>query len=267
MTKITFQDIVDSAIVLGSNKDQNASIPPSVVTTAVNLMTDFILNELVRIYPNSTLVFDKARPFLKRKIVEVNNGLITLPSDYRDILSVCIAVDKTYTSKCECEDDCEDEIVSRGTSSNDLIDVCDPNSPLYDPKAAIVRKEKCEFKKIVILDTDQFDDATMSSLYPPTYKEPIGVFVDVNTIKICPTDIVNAEIRYIKQPKKYNMAYMLMPDDTWQINTSASNYIDLEWERNVWPEFHRGLVSLFALHTRDGNLVQWNNELKKIGFF
>jgi hypothetical protein len=67
VTKITFQDIVNSAIILGSNKDQNASIPPSVVTTAVNLMTDFILNELVRIYPNSTLVFDKARPFLKRK--------------------------------------------------------------------------------------------------------------------------------------------------------------------------------------------------------
>lgn len=267
MDILTWQEVITQVTELGGNKEQNAHFPPEVASNCGRLITDYMLNEIVRIYPNSQLIVDKARPFLKRKVVACNNGLVTLPSDYRNILSIAIAVDANYASKCDCPDECEqNEDVSCGTLEG-LVNTTNPNSPLYDATAAAVKKERCVFKKIDLVDTDQFDDRTTSRLRPPTYEKPIGVFVDPTTIKICPTDITYVEIRYIKQPKDYNIAYTLMPDDTWQINTASPAYVELEWERNVAPEFFRGMLSLYSIHTRDGNLVQWNNELKKIGIF
>jgi len=58
-----------------------------------------------------------------------------------------------------------------------------------------------------------------------------------------------------------------MTDDTWQIDKTSPDYVELEWDRNISPEFFKGMLSLYAVHTRDGNLVNWNNSLKKDGIF
>lgn len=259
MEILTWQEVVTSVTELAGNHEQNQTFPPSVASNAGRLVTDYILNELVRIYPNSELIVDKARPFLKRKIVSINNGIVTLPSDYRNILSVSIAVNQDYTSPCDCGEDFPNKI--------NLVDTCNPNSPFFDEQLASLPKEPCLFKKVAQVDVDQFDDRTRSRINKPTIERPIYTFVSPSQIKICPKDFSHVEIRYIKQPKKYNIAYNLMPDDTWQIDTSSTDYVELEWERNASPEFFRGMLSLYALHTRDGNLNQWNNELKKGGLF
>jgi len=264
---LKWQEVVTQVIELAGNKEQNAHVPPYMLSNAGRLVTDYVLNELVAIYPNSQAIVDKARPFLKRKIVAVENGLVTLPSDYRNILSIMIAVDQNYTSKCECEVECVP--IQRGGVGTDvgLVDTTDPDSPLYDAAVAAIKKEKCEWQKVDIVDSDQFADRTTSSLRPPTYKKPIGVFIDSTTIKICPTDITYVQLLYVKQPKKYNIAYTLMPDDTWRINTADASYVELEWERNAAPEIFRGMLSLYSLHVRDGNLNDWQNVLKKAGLF
>lgn len=268
MNNLTWQDVVTSTVELGGNKEQNAHFPPFIVTNAGNLLTDVILNELVRIYPHSQSIIDKARPFLKRKIVSVDNSLITLPDDYRSILDVSVAV--TNGKPCECSEtfikkvNCEESYCEGG---GDLVDVCNPNSPLYDAELASKPKEYCEFKKVYQVDQDQWDERTRSAINKPTLDKPIYMFISPTQIKICPANISHVEIRYVKQPKKYNMAYRMMPDDTWQIDKTSPDYVELEWDRNISPEFFKGMLSLYAVHTRDGNLVNWNNSLKKDGIF
>lgn len=268
MNNLTWQDVVTSTVELGGNKEQNAHFPPYIITNAGNLLTNVILNELVRIYPNSQSVIDKARPFLKRKIVAVDNSLITLPSDYRNILDVSIPV--VNNKSCECSKEfiesvnCEDKTCGGG---GELVDVCNPNSPLYNPEIAARPKEYCEFKKVYQVDQDQWDDRMRSQINRPSLDKPIYMFVSPTEIKICPANVSHVEIRYIKQPKIYNMAYVDMPDDTWQIDKSSPDYVELEWDLNISPEFFKGMLSLYAVHTRDGNLVNWNNALKKEGIF
>ena len=265
---LTWQDVVTSTVELGGNKEQNAHFPPYIITNAGNLLTDVILNELVRVYPHSNLVMSKALPFLKRKIVSVDNSLINVPDDCRNILEVSVPVVGGECWECSKEFiesvNCEEKYCGGGGA---MVDVCNPNSPLYDAELASKPKEYCEFKKVYEVNQDQWAERTRSGINRPSLDKPIFMYVSPNQIKICPANISYVEIRYIKQPKKYLMTYTEMPDDTWQIDKNDSAYVELEWDRNISPEFFKGMLSLYAVHTRDGNLVDWNNALKKEGIF
>jgi hypothetical protein len=239
---------------------------PFIATTGLNLVTNYLIDSYVSIYPNSQIIVDKLRPFTKRKIVAVNNGLVLSPSDCRHILSVGIAVDATHTSHCECseeeirEADCKDCL-----PNGELVETCDENSILYDATTAGIRKEKCRYIQCEQLDLDQFYKRTTSKLRPPTLEKPVYTMISNNQLKICPIDINYVEIIYVREPKVYNIAYKMMPDDTWQIDTTSPDYVPLEWEVSASPDFFRAFTTLYSIHTRDGSLVQWNNELKKIG--
>lgn len=255
---ITWQSVLDNVLHLALNKDQNFQVAPNIVSTAGRLATDILLDEIVRIYPYSQRIVDKAKPFLKRKLVNVDNGICTLPDDYRNLLSVSIPTNPTQTDVCSCsKEECEK-----------FDDPCDTV-----PEKAAVRKEKCYFQPVRICDTDQFDDASQSDLYPPSLKQPIGMFVGTDSnsktlFKICPIEGINyVEVRYIKMPDVANIGYTIMADDTWQINTASSEYSPLQWETTASPEFFKIMSTLLGIHIRDGNFINWNNELKKIGLF
>ena len=139
----------------------------------------------------------------------------------------------------------------------------DPCTPI---EKASIRKEKCYFVKVNLVDSDQYADASSSELFPPTLKNPIATFVNRNQMKICPIEgIEYVEIIYFKSPVFCNIGYTIFPDDTWQVNPATT--IEPEWERTANPELFKCISSLLGLHTRDGNFIQWNNELKKIGLF
>ena len=249
---ITFQELILETLQLGLNKDQNAQVPPEIFSVATRLSTDFILDELCRIYPYDQRIVDKAKPFLWRKLASVEDGIVTLPDNYRNILEVRIATNKDATSGCNCGEEIEE-----------CFKIDDPCTPV---EKAPIRKEKCYFTKVHLVDADQYADATSSELMPPSLKFPIGTFVNRNQIKICPIDGISyVELIYLKHPLFYNIGYTIFPDDTWQVNPATT--IEPEWERTANPELFKCITSLLGLHTRDGNFIQWNNELKKIGMF
>ena len=255
-TILTWQEVVLQTIQLAGNKEQNAHMPPYIISAAGRLATDFCLDEIVRIYPNSNRIADKARPFLKRKLIQVEGGLATMPDDYRNILSVSIATNENQTLPCDCKNDCDQCDEEQETDNS--------NSGLFEKGK---RTEPCTYREVKILTSNEYDLASVSPLRPPSYKKPIGMFVDRTTFKVCPRDVTFVEVRYLKQPLKSEIGYKLMADDTWQIDTTSTNHIELEWERNIAPEFFKAMTSLYSIHTRDGNLVNWNNELKKLGIF
>jgi len=193
--KITFQELVLECIQLGLNKEQNAQVPPDIFSVATRLSTDWLLDEIVRVYPFNTRISDKCRPFLKRKLVSVNDGIATFPDDYRNILEIRISVNKDATAGCNCGEveECEK-----------IEDHCTP------VEKAPIRKEKCYFVPVTILDADQYAEATQSDLYPPTLKQPIGTFTNRTEFKICPIDgITYIELVYIKQPLFYNNSFIV----------------------------------------------------------
>lgn len=249
---LTFSELLLECNSLALNKDQNAQIPPQIFSVATRLSTDFILDEICRIFPYNQRIVDKCRPFLKRKLVAVEDGIATFPDDYRNILQISIATNKDATSGCNC-----------GGEVDECYKIDDHCTPV---EKASIRTEKCYFVKVNIIDNDAYADATTSELFPPTLKNPIGMFVNRQQFKICPIDGISyIEIIYIKHPLKYEIGYTIMPDDTWQINPATT--IEPEWERTTNPELFKCITSLLGLHTRDGNFIQWTNELKKIGMF
>lgn len=255
-TILTWQEVVTATTQLAGNKEQNAHFPPFIASNAGRLATDFCLNEIARIYPNNNRIVDEARPFLKRKLISVENGVATMPEDYRNILSVSIATNEKKTAPCDCPpEDCED----CGDKETD-----ETSSGLYENGK---RTEPCTYREVRILTSNEYDLASISKLRPPSYEKPIGMFVDRTTFKVCPRDVTFVEVRYLKHPLKSEIGYKLMPDDTWQIDVNSASHVELEWERNIFPKFFKAFTSLYAMHTRDGNLVNWNNQVKEIGIF
>jgi len=255
-TLLTWQEVVLSTIHLAGNKEQNAHIPPYIISNAGRLATDFILDEIARVYPNNNRVVDEARPFIKRKYVNVQNGLAIMPEDMRNPLAISIATNENYSTPCGCpNDECDD--------CNDTV-TDETNSGLFENGK---RAEPCTYRGVDILTSAEYDLRSTSKLRPPTYKAPIGMFVDRTTFKVCPRTVTHIEVRYLKYPLKYEIGVKKMPDDTWQIDTSSMFHVELEWERNISPKLFTAITSLIAIHTRDGSLVNFNNELKKLGLF
>lgn len=255
-TILTWQEVILSVLQLAGNKEQNAHFPPSIASNAGRLATDFCLDEIARIYPNNNRIVDKARPFLKRQLIEVVNGLATMPEDYRNILDVSIATNDKMSAPCDCKNDCD--------QCNDELPKDETNGGLFENGQ---RTEPCKYQTVRILTSSEYSLASISKLRPPTYEKPIGMFVDRTTFKVCPRDVTYVEVRYLKHPLKSEIGFQLMSDDTWQIDTTASFHVELEWERNIAPQFFKAMLSLYSMHTRDGNLVNWNNQLKEIGIF
>lgn len=255
-TILTWQEVILGTVHSAGNKEQNAHFPPAIASNCGRLVTDFLLDEIARIYPNNNRIVDKARPFLKRKFIAVENGLATMPDDCRNHLSVSIATNEKMDAPCDCKNDCD--------QCDDEVPKDETNSGLFEKGK---RTEPCTYREVEILTSNQYDQRSVSKLYPPSYEKPIGMFVDRTTLKICPRSVTFVEVRYLKYPLKYEIGFNLMSDDTWQIDDTASFHVELEWERNIYPQFFKALTSIYAIHTRDGNLVNWNNELKKIGVF
>jgi len=251
---LTLQEVVLSAVHLASNKEQNAHIPPYILSNAIRLASDVMLDEIARVYPNNNRIVDKGRPFLKRKLIQVVNGLVTMPDDYRNVLSVSIATTEKLDAPCNCNEECEecDEMPSKN------------NDGLFENGK---RTEPCRYNSVRILTSDEYDLASRSPLRPPTYEKPIGMFVDRKTFKVCPRDVTYVEVRYLKYPLKYEIGFTQMADDTWQINTASPFHVELEWERNIAPEMFKAVSTLIAIHTRDGTLQNGIDKLKKEGIF
>jgi hypothetical protein len=175
--------------------------------------------------------------------------MITLPKDFRHLITCSIAVNETASSKCECE----------SLESDDI------DSPLYTdrPKNA----EKCRFIPINMLSDDMFNRQTTSGFIKPSYNKPIGKFSDGNRIKICPTDITHVEVRYIRNPKQYQIGYKLMPDDTWQVDVSSPNHVESECNLSMENRLVSAMVTLYSMYSQDRELKVGIDELKKGGAY
>jgi hypothetical protein len=248
MAILTLQRAIDNVLSL-ANKPQNASYPPSVGALHFNIALSYVLSDIARLFPSNQSIIELAQPFFEKKIIAVDDTMITLPSDFRHLITCSIAVNENASSKCE----------ANSLESNDI------NSPLYSDRQQ--PKEKCRFIPISMLSDDMFNRQTTTGFIKPSYLKPIGKFSDGNRIKICPTDITHVEVRYIRNPKEYRIGYKMMPDDTWQIDVNNPLHIESECTLAMESRLVSAMTTLYSVYSQDRELKVGIDELKKGGVY
>lgn len=248
MSAASLDNVLQTVLSQG-NKEQNASYPPRIYELHFRLVTNFILDEVARIFPTNQTVIDVARPFLVTKEVMVKDGVIEFPVNYRNLLGAGIFVSEDFEEDCGCKETYIDD-------------------PLKDSDAMIDKKKKrskCISHDVTMLDIDEFGDRTRSKYKKGTLADPIGCIYEGGGIKVCPYDVSHVEIRYLRKPKEYRYGYKENPDHTYYFDLATSE--ESEWDDTALQYLVKGVNALYAIYTRDGEFQNWNEVIKKVGLF
>lgn len=250
MEILTLKELLSRVLSI-INKEQNAHYPHDIYSSHVRIALDVVLDECARLYPTSYSLVDKLRPFIKYSPALVNDGVLSIPKDARNILGGWV-VSNDDSSNCNCDED-------------SLIEYCDEDSPLYFGESQTIKG--CKVHKLKILSSDEYSMASNSYIKPPTIKNPIAMVVDGSIMNVCPNSVGSIIIMYIKYPKKYELGVKLMPDDTWQVDDTKPYHVESEFTTNISSEMVKIITTLYGIYTRDGDITNWVNEIKKLGWF
>jgi len=261
MSSLATMDMVLKAVLSQGNKEQNQSYPPRVFESHFRLVTDYLLDEIASLYPTTQKIVDLGRPFMKTQSIAVTGGMIKIPEDMRNLLGISIYVTSDFSSPCAGEEKKEKE--------DEDINSCDlPGDPLAPSLKQIqekVARGKCKSQSVNLVDQSEWDSRTQHPYKFPTLEKPIGCLFEEEGIKICPYEVPNVDIRYLKMPKEYQYGYRNNPDDTYVF--SPENSVESEWTKNAFQYLVKGITTLYSIYTRDGELRDGVLELKKAGIF
>lgn len=229
-----------SAILSAANAEQNMHYPPRIYSEQYNVVTSWLIDSIVAMYPKDQSMVDILQPFTKKEKLPVKNGSIKMPEGYRNFLGASVNVTKDFTKEC-----------------------CDDEPPTEQSLKQEQRKSGCQMRPVRIVDIAEFDYLTTSAYKYPTHKDPIGCFFEDGELKICPFDITGVELRYVINENKYEYGYKMQPDDTyiWDEKTTK----ETQWGSNAFKYLYRGLSVLYGVYTRDNNFRNFAQELKQIG--
>ena len=217
-----------------ANKEQNMAIPPEIYSSQYNTVTSLLINKLVELFPDDDTVVDMLMPFMEKVTLPVQNGYITLPDNYRNILgspsTMAVSVDG---KECNC------------TPPED-------NRTFEDKKL----ESACKSNPIIIVPNSEWDYRTRSTYDFPTLDNPIGCFFGNKQLKVCPYNILRVELRYVRQEKVYKYGYIIQPDDTYVFDPATS--IESEWTSAAYTPIYNAMIALYSAYTRDNDLSNWS---------
>lgn len=218
--------------------------PPSVYSAQFNSVTSLLISYLVRQYPGDNTVLNALRPFVKVCNLPIQNGFITLPADFRNILGTpSVNIRKGFDGECKKE------------------------IPITTPQEFAVANQKgaCQVRPVIILPKAEFDYRTTYSYNYPTYKDHIGYFYADNQIKVCPFDLTKVQVMYVRQEGIYQYGYIMQPDDTFIFDPTTT--IESEWGSSSFSYIYKAMMILYSAYTRDSELKNWSELLIQEGFF
>lgn len=240
-SKSSLQNVLSSVLSVG-NSEQNFAYPPSVFSNHINIVSSFILDQLVVLYP---AYLDALLPFLKTEAIAITDGFIKLPDDYRNIIGAPSISVKPDGSDC---------------SGNNPV-IIDTKSEF---KTANL-KAGCKTVPLRIVDKREWDALTTSGYAFPTVNEPIGFFDGEKKIKVCPYDLPRVSLTYIKKEKEYRYGYIVQPDDTFIFDEATS--VESEWEEAAFSLLFKGCLALYSAYSRDSAITEYSMILNKAGLF
>lgn len=237
------------AVLAEANAEQNQHYPFNVFETHYNLVSSWLMDECVKVFPENRSVVDLLRPFFSKCLVPVEYGVIDLPADYRHFTGGAVYLEKNNKTPTCCKIGIEDNV----------------------PSASELKQLQVEKKAVAqdleVVDVDEYNDLTTHSFKEPTLIYPIGCDFEGENIKVLPNDIPFVELRYIRIPKTYKYGYSMNPDESYTYDPTMSGAVESEWGSNAEAYLFKGLYTLYSIFARDGELRDGGQELKKIGLF
>jgi hypothetical protein len=229
------------AVLSVANEEQSALYPPSIFSTHYNIVTSFLLDRCVQLYPEKPFVLDIIDPYVGYAMQPVNNGLVTLPDDYRNILgSPYVFANPKNNGSCESQPEINNQIQFQ----------------------AAMNRSSCRVNPLEIVSQAEFSIRTNSTYNYPTWEYPIAYFTGKKTLKVCPFDIPKIFFLYTQQEGIYQLAYLPNPDDTW--NYDPKNTVDGNWNNSAFKSLFKGLCHLYSAYVRDQEIKEWSNLLSQI---
>lgn len=250
--RLSSLDSIYKKILSVGNQDANQMYPPWVFDEHFNIVSAFILDRCVELYPERQSVEDIIRPFIKTDTLPVKNGEIKFPDNYRNYLNMSAYVTPEFKGGCGCEED-----------TNEVTFENDPLKPTKRSLEEIILKSNCRARDVAKKDLDEFNKLTVHPYKKPTYKLPICCVEESTAIRICPFDIVSVRLKYVIKPKQYRFGYVENADGTFTYNETAST--ESEWDDNGLQFLFKGIQSLFSVYTKDREMQDWVGALKQIG--
>jgi hypothetical protein len=241
------------AVLSTANAEQNQHYPINVFDTHYNLVSSWLMDEAVKVYPENRSVIDLLRPFFTKALVPVEYGVIDLPDDYRHLTGGGVYLhrpnDRQGASFCKVEG-------------------CAPGTaPTAAQLKEITARKQVVCQDLEVVDVDEYNDLTTHSFKMPTIYDPIATDFEGCNIKVSPPDIPFIELRYIRRPKLYRFGYSMNPDESYSADPLMPGAQESEWGSNAEAYIYKGLYTLYSIFARDGMLRDGGEELKKIGLF
>jgi hypothetical protein len=272
MAIATMQQVLQTVLSQG-NKEQNMAYPPNVYNDHFNLVTSFLVSEIAKLFPTSQSMIDIIRPYLQKKILPIRNGMIVFPSDYRHLLGAGIFVTDDFTSSCvpdelrqssqSCSPGKQDHPI--GCETENCVFENDPLQLTAAQQDQSLLEKQCISQSVRIVDIAEWDNLTTHSYKRPTLQKPIACIFEGAGLKICPYNVPQVELRYIRQPIRYRYGYKMNPDDTYSFDSTTT--IESQWTDNALEYLVKGITKLYSVYTRDGELKNSLFELSQAGLF
>lgn len=217
-------------------------VPPEVFDAIYNVSAAWVIGKVVELWPRDQRYVEVVEPFLRIDVKHAVDGIIDLPTEYRNFLGAGVLTNKAKTTTC-----------------NDTPQAIKIRQQEFD---AI--KGKCERVPIRIVDTAEFDFFTQDEFDMPTLAAPIGCFFGKQQLKICPLDIGSVEVRYLVNEKMYRYGYISQPDDTFIYDPNTS--VDTEFTNAAFDKLYAASTKLIGIYLRDNNVLGFAAALNEIQF-
>lgn len=225
--------------------------PPRVFQEHMEIVTNWVIDEGVKMMPGNKSIKEILRPFWVMKELTVKNGVVPFEDDYRNMIGIATRVNKDLNGDCKCNEDEHFE-----------------NDPLEDSEVAVmkkIQKAKCISRPVTIVEQEEFDRLSTHRYKRPTYEAPVACVLKGVEIKICPFDLSHVDVRYIRKPKQYVYGYRELPDHTFVFDKNTST--ESEWEDTAMQYLLKGLNTLYSAYVKDAEMYNWNELIKKVGLF
>lgn len=232
------------AILSVANEEQSMFYSPRVYQDQYNAVTSLLISALVKAYPANPVVIDQLEPFVDIKLIQVKDGYVDLPEEYRDILgSPYIFGNPKNDGECKSTE-FEEPLTAQNFRKQTL-------------------KGGCNIRPVLIYPESEFIERCNSTYDAPTWEAPIGFFSGKKQIKICPYDASKVAVMYVKKEDSYIYGYIVQPDDTFlfDINTTVESL----WTSASFTPIFNALCSLYSVYAKDGEMQGWTQYLAEKG--
>jgi hypothetical protein len=222
------------AVLSVANEEQSAIYPPSIFSAHYNIVTSFLLDTVVRAYPDRPFTIDIIDPYVNFTIIGVTNGLANLPDDYRNILGApYIFSNPKNTGPCGSV----------------------PEITTAAQFQAAKNSATCRVNPVQIVSESEFSTRTNSTYNYPTHEFPIAYFSGKSMLRICPYSIPKICLLYTQQEEIYQFGYIPQPDDSYLFDPATT--MDSLWTNSAFSHLFKGIFALYSAYVRDNEMTNF----------